>query len=314
MNSELTISGFESAILCLNDKIRRSISLIPLQIKEKAQEIRIRVNKNVLIVCPENSYFLSHDGNVSQKETLLFVEPMDISETIKAICSYSIYSYQNQIKNGFITLRGGHRAGICGTAVINGSEITNIRDISSINIRIAKEVKNCSKQIIRRLGSNISRTIIAGPPSSGKTTFLRDISRKLSIGEYGNPKKVSIIDERGEIAAVYRGVPQCDIGMCDVLNSYPKGIGIMQAIRALSPDIIICDEIGSGSEIPMIEEGLNSGVGIIASIHVGSIDELSNKKQIITLLKTHAFKKIILLNSKSKYTGNFEIINSEEIC
>lgn len=313
MNTKLEVSGFESAILCLSEKIRKSISLIPLEIKKKAQEIRIRINRNVLVICPDASYFLSYDGELSQKETLFFVTPIDIGETIKIICSYSIYSYQNQIKNGFITLRGGHRAGICGTAVINGNEITNIRDISSINIRIAKEVRDCSEQMIRKLGSDINHTIIAGPPSSGKTTFLRDISRKLSLGEYGIPKKISIIDERGEIAAVYRGIPQCDVGMCDVLNGYPKDIGIMQAIRVLSPDIIICDEIGTGAEVSLIAEGLNAGVGVIASIHAGNIEELSNKKQIQMLVKTKAFKKIILLNNNSKYTGNFDILNAVEI-
>lgn len=308
-----SLSAFESAILCLPDKIRKAISLIPSSVKKEAQEIRVRVNKNISIVCPHENYFLTHDGNVSSGETLLFVTPGDIEQTVKEICNYSIYSFQNQIKNGFITLKGGHRAGICGTAVISSSEIINIRDISSINIRIAKEVKGCCDPIVKRLGINLTQSIIAGPPSSGKTTFLRDIARKLSLGEAGEPQKVAIIDERSEIAAVYRGIPQCDIGFCDVLNGYPKDLGILQATRVLSPNVIICDEIGSDNEALLIKQGLNCGVGVIAGIHAGTLEDIFNKSQIVSLLKSGAFKKIVLLNKDTKYTGEFDVFDTEEI-
>lgn len=302
-------TGFNSAILCLNEKFRTALENLEPKIKQNVQEIRIRVNKNAAVVCPEGIYFLSHDGKISLKETLLYAIPSDISEIIKIICSYSIYSYQNQIKNGFITLRGGHRAGICGTAIINGAEITNIRDISSINIRIAKEIKGCSEKILKKISFDPKGTLIAGPPSSGKTTILRDLARNLSLIQNNKIKKVAIIDERSEIAAVYQGIPQVDIGMCDVLNGYPKGIGILQAVRLLSPDIVICDEIGLISEIQTIEKGLKAGAEIIASVHLGSKKDLLKRNQIKTLIATGAFQNIILLNEESKYTGNFEFLN-----
>ena len=228
----------------------------------------------------------------------MFVTPKDLSDTFIKICDYSIYSFQSQIKNGFITFRGGHRAGFCGTAITDNQKITNIRNISSINIRIAKEVKGSADEIMKILGTNPSGTLLVGPPASGKTTLLRDISRRLSNGEISSIRKVTIVDERGEIGAVYQGIPQCDIGFCDIMDGYPKGIGILQAIRVLSPDIIVCDEVGSESEVNSIEESLNAGVGIISSIHSGSIDELLNRKQGKRLLNSGAFKRVILLDNK----------------
>lgn len=313
LNLQDKAKGFDSAILCLNEKFRCILEKLEPATKQVIQEIRIRINKNLSVVCPDSIYFISHDGKISSKETLLYAVPSDIADIIKIICSYSVYSYQNQIKNGFITLKGGHRAGICGTAVTNGTEISNIRDISSINIRIAKEIKGCSEKILEKITFNPKGTLIAGPPSSGKTTILRDIARNLSDMKNGRTKKVSVIDERGEIAAVYRGIPQVDIGMCDVLSGYPKGIGILQAVRVLSPDIVICDEIGLVSEISAVEEGLNAGAEIIASVHSGDINNLLKRKQIKSLLSIGAFQNIILLNDKSKYTGDFEFLKVEDL-
>lgn len=196
----------------------------------------------------------------------------DIADCFAELCRYSVHSYSNEIAEGFITLDGGHRVGICGTAVLGGGRITAVKDISSLNIRIAHEVRGCAEEIYTRFFSDRLRSLLlAGAPMSGKTTILRDLSRVL-----GRDHRVALIDSRNELSASVRGLPTLDIGEnTDVLCGYPKAEGIMTALRSLSPDIIICDEMGNDCEA--VEQCLFCGVRIIAAAHAGSISELSRR-------------------------------------
>lgn len=290
---------FDTASKAVCDRLRRYLRLLPQDIKEQAQEIRLRVNRPVSVCCANGVYFLNENGRLSCRldEKGLCASREDMEETFRNVCSYSIYSHQNEIKNGFVTLSGGHRVGICGTAVIVGGAVNGLRDISSINIRIARQMYGCADGIMRTLGKKISQgVLLAGTPSSGKTTILRDMARQLASGLCGNVRKVAVVDERGELAGTYQGVPQNDLGMsCDVLDGYPKGEGILQAIRSLSPEFIICDELGGFADVEAAAQGLNAGVGMIASIHAGSVQELLKRKQAVSLLETGAFANVVLL-------------------
>ncbi len=308
MDDKIYIKNFDDASLNICEKIQRLLAFVPDEIKANAQEIRLRANRNVIIVCPEKSYFLLPSGNISENNSSLIMTSLDIQETFKKLCNYSVYSYQNQIKNGFITLKGGHRAGICGTAVVTDGKITNLRDISSINIRIAKEIKGCSNAVLETIESGESGVLIAGPPASGKTTILRDIARNLSLKH----QKVAIVDERSEIGAIHQGQPSFDIGLCDVLDGYPKGDGILQAIRVLSPNVIICDEVGMESDVVAIEQSLNAGVKIIASIHARNLEELLKRPQAKSLLNSGAFEKIIFLDNQNNPGKIFKIYETGE--
>lgn len=309
----LNEARFDSAAGGLCDKIGKYLLKLPKDIKMQAQEIRLRVNKPISICCSRGIYFLNQNGSLvcyPSADNMIIRKP-DIEESFRNICCYSIYSHQNEIKNGYITIRGGHRVGISGTAVISGGIITGLRDISSINVRVAREVDGCADELLHRLkGSIASGLLLVGPPSSGKTTILRDIARQLSSGVCGDIRKVAVIDERGELAGTYAGVPQNDLGICcDVLDGYPKGIGIMQAVRSLSPEFIICDELGDNEDVSSVEEGLNSGVSIISTIHAGSIEELVKRKQALRLLLTGAFNYVAMLESHAqpgKITGIYK--------
>ena len=304
------IQDFTEISTNFNSFIRTALIKIPDKIKNNIQEICIRVNNSIIIFTQDKSYFLGKNGEISSENPKnLVISQNDILETMKILCNFSIYSCQNQIKEGFITLKGGHRAGFSGTAVINNNEIINISDISSINFRISREILGCSQRIFDKFGLDIGGTLIIGPPSSGKTTILRDIARKISTSLQENKLiKVSIIDERREIAASYQGVPQRDIGFSDVLNGFPKAEGIIRAIRTLSPKIIICDEIGNNEDAEAIKKSLNSGVGITASIHAKSVDEMANSFRIKNILNSGAIKRAILLDSTpGKIKGMFEI-------
>ena len=302
------VQDFNDIVSNFNPKIRNSLIALPNEIKKEVQEICLRVNSSIVIITSKKSFFLCSEGTISPEDSKSFVVSQnDILETFKILCNFSIYSFQNQIKNNFITLKGGHRVGICGTAIIDGEKIINISDISSMNFRISKEIIGCSDKIFEKLGLNLGGTLIVGPPASGKTTILRDIARKLS-NTYENGKliKVSIVDERREIAAVYQGVPQKDVGFSDILNGFPKSEGIMRALRTLSPRIIICDEIGNNEDADAIRKSLNCGVGIIASVHAESAEEISKSEKIKNILNSGAIKNVVLLD-KGKIKEIFEV-------
>ncbi len=226
------------------------------------------------------------------------VTSKDIEYTFNAICDYSIHSYENEISQSFITVKGGHRVGLAGSAVIKDGKISTIKCISSINFRIASEVKGCADKIMSSIfDKGLASIIISGCPSSGKTTILRDLCRQLS-----RKYNVSVIDERGEIGAVFRGEIQNDLGnMCDIFDGYPKAYGIETALRVMSPDIIICDEIGGEDEVKHLLSCVNSGVKIIASAHSGSIEELKGRKNIKILLES--FDYIVQLGGRNNFGG-----------
>jgi len=274
---------------------------LPQDIKAHAQEIRLRAGRPVMLSLPNAPVFITQSGSpsFSPKGSLLCADRVQIDEAFRLICDCSVHSHQREIRNGFVTLRGGHRAGICGTAVTEGDIVSNIRDISSINLRVARDIAGAADDTVKAVisGGQVLGTLLFGPPGCGKTTVLRDLARQLSSGLRGSRLyRVAVIDERGEIAASFLGVPQNDLGpCCDVLDGYPKGEGIMQAVRCLSPDIVICDEIGGEADENAVEQSLNAGVTVIASAHAGSIAELMARPQMARLITCGAFKRVVQL-------------------
>lgn len=262
------------------------------QIATELQEIRIRVDKPIILKLREKDIILQY--NILQTEILQIVE---------RLCENSIYAYKNQICEGFITIKGGHRVGLTGSCVIENEKITNIKYISSLNIRIAREVKNCSTRILREIidieNKTIYNSIIVAPPGRGKTTILRDIIRRLSDGiEEINfrGKTCGVVDERGEIAAMYKGTPQNDVGIrTDIIENVSKNKGIHMLIRTMAPEIIACDEIGSKEDVEAIHYALYSGVKGIFTMHGKNVEDIKNNKQIYELIENREIQKIIFL-------------------
>ena len=261
-------------------------------IKLKDFNSAIDMLKKALYIQKESKYYF----NLAYCYAMLVVSKADIVDTFNNICNYSVYNRQNEIVNGFVTMYGGHRAGICGTAVVNNGKIVNIRDITSINVRIAREHKGCADSLYNKIIAVSGGVLICGAPCSGKTTVLRDLARLLSTK---GKKNVALIDERGELAGTASGKFQNDIGMCDVYDSYNKSEAMLHAIRSMAPEIVICDEIGSKEDIYAVEKSVNCGVRIISSTHCANEYELKQKANMVSLMKTGAFQTLVFLSNRT---------------
>jgi len=274
--------------------------ILPLLIKNemenirqlnKLQEVRIKVNKPLIFQVGSQEIITSYNPSFE-----------DVKFVLQKISNYSIYAFEEEIKQGYITIRGGHRVGLCGSCVIQNEGIKTIKDIASLNIRVCREVIDCSTKVMPYIikGGTIRNTIIISPPKCGKTTLLRDITRHISDGMKNNDfigKKVCVIDERSELGGCYNGIPQMDLGFrTDILDNCPKSQGIMLAIRSMSPDVIVCDEIGAKKDMESLLMALNCGVSIITTIHGNDVDDLYKRVVFKEIVENKVFSIAIVLS------------------
>lgn len=290
--------SFSDAVSVIPMRIRAKLFLACRDIEDRITDVVIRAERPVTVSTISGLQYLCDNSvltNSTEGRSLCVASSSEVLECFNNICGYSVYSHLREIKEGFVTLKGGHRAGITGTAVISSDEIMNVRDISGISIRIARQMIGCGEKIASDFMNISGGLLICGSPSSGKTTVLRDIARLLST-QYR--QRVSLVDTRGELAAMKRGVPQNEIGCADVLDGYPRAEGIEQAVRCLSPDVIVCDEIGSSEDTNALLSSVNSGVRFVATAHAGSVDEILYRKNIVRLIEQNAFGQILLLKGK----------------
>ncbi len=270
-------------------------------------ELRIRINCPIFLKSSTGDYFISY-GKISKSYTDDFykINKGDIASTIAALTSNSIHAYEKEIEKAFLTIEGGHRVGLSGDCLYEKNEFKGFKNITSLNIRIARDFINCSNKIIKYIVKNsnsIYNTLIAGIPLSGKTTCIRDLARNLSDG-FSNPQfnacDISVIDERGEIAAIHNGVPQFYLGSrTDILSYCMKKEGFSISIRSLAPRIIISDELGSAEDFDIIQYALKSGVSIISTAHASCVEDLFKNIYIKNILISGFIERIIVLNDKT---------------
>ncbi len=285
-------------------------------------EIRMRVNQPLQIITYHNDYFLTSKGQKAKtKETglndeLYIVTKEDIEKAMLILTDNSIYALERQLKEGFITIQGGHRVGFTGRVVLENGEIKSIRNINSLNYRITREIIGVGNKVVTKIYNDKSayyyNTLIISPPLCGKTTLLRDLIRLISMGISEleiKGKKIGVVDERSELAGAYNGIPQNKIGIrTDLLDNCPKAAGMLLLIRAMSPDIIAVDEIGRKEDIRAIEEAVNSGVNLITTVHGRDLNSLKARADFQRLL--NYFQRFIIL-SKRKGIGTIDkVINN----
>jgi stage III sporulation protein AA len=268
------------------------ISQIPPKEKEELEEIRIRINRPMEITLKGAPRFLSY-----------IIQPEDAFHLLNKISHFSIYTLEEELKRGYITVSGGHRIGLAGKVILEEGKVKAIRDISSFNIRIAREKVGIAGPIIPYIfQGGWMHTMVIGPPQTGKTTLLRDIARMISTGV---PKrgiqacKVGIVDERSEIAGCVNGIPQLTFGnRLDVLDGCPKAEGMMMMIRSMSPDVLIVDEIGRKEDAEAIQEAVHAGIKLIMTTHGTSIEEIRNRPSLKNILAERIFQRFVVLSRK----------------
>lgn len=275
------------------------------------EEIRLRAGRPLQILHAQGEHWVGADGSLTGRpEQGRTVEPEELEHTFQLMAQGSVYAWADDIRNGFLTLPGGHRVGLAGRAITAEGRLETLRPVTSLNIRLAREVVGAARDLLPRLctqGRALS-TLILSQPQAGKTTVLRDLIRSLSYGQAGicPGLKVGVVDERSELAGSISGVPQMDLGpRTDVLDGCPKAEGMMLLIRSMSPQVVAVDEIGRESDARAVMEALHSGVRVIGTAHGSSLSEVRLRPGLRSLLESGAFERVAVL-SRARGPGTLE--------
>ena len=277
------------------------------------QEVRLRIGKPLLCICDGKERMI---GN--QRDGPYIVTKEDVKEMLQYVSNYSLYAYEQEMKQGFITIEGGHRVGMTGQAIIEDGRVKNLRYISSLNLRMSHEIKGCADPIFSYVisGNRVCHTLIVSPPRCGKTTLLRDMIRQISDGNlYLKGKSVGVVDERSEIGGCYMGVAQNELGIrTDILDCCPKAEGMIMLIRSMGPEVIAVDEIGTEEDVHAVEYAMHCGCRLIATVHGQSVEELKRKPVFERLIQEKRFERYILLGNQTRVGEIFGIYDSNEAC
>ena len=276
---------------------------------KQVNEIRLRANQPIVIFLNGQPFYLGEKGVTSKAEHALFVTKQQLEDIVFNASGFSIYSVNEQIKQGYLIIDGGIRIGLCGTVVSNNHEIKTISNFSALNIRIPHEVKNCSLSAFGLLVDHmtIKNTLIVSPPGAGKTTFIRDFIYQLSQQNYC--LNILVLDERGEIS----GGGEMNLGkFADVLSFTNKNDGFMQGIRALSPNLIVTDELGGQEDIKALKYAMNCGVSVLATVHASCVEDLKAKEGFKELLQEKYFSRFVFLSTKQG-PGTLEAVYNENL-
>ncbi len=310
------MEGGEEILKVMAGGLRRLLEQAALKF-EYLQELRLRAGLPFLCqydgkeygflesgrMVPAASFQAGHAGGgaphvVSRKE---------VKETLEYLSSYSLYAYEEELRQGFLTIRGGHRIGLAGKAVLENGNIRTVRHISFLNIRLAHQILGCARRLLPYLyeEDSVCNTLLISPPGCGKTTLLRDMVRLISNGENGHAgMSIGVADERSELAACYQGVPQNDLGIrTDVLDNCPKAQGLMMLIRTMSPRVVAADEIGGYEDLDAVRYAGNCGCSVLATAHGATLEEIRGKPAFARIMEEGLFDRYILLGKKKKDTG-----------
>lgn len=303
----------ESIAAILPHSIKRVIRQLPASTTEVLEEIRIREQRPLEIIYGGKYAFVTTNGlTVQDPHQAYVVSREECVKLLDLLTDHSVYTLEEELKQGFITIAGGHRVGLAGRTVLENGKVKFIREISAFNIRIARPITGFGEAIIPWLRDDqlqtLHHTLILSPPQSGKTTLIRDLARLISSGIWGRDRphwkarKVGIVDERSELAASLHGVPQFNVGpRTDILDRCPKAEGMMMMIRSLSPEVLVVDEIGIWQDAEAIREAVNAGIRVLATAHAENLDQLRKRPMFEKLLQARTFSRYVTI--KRSFSG-----------
>ena len=295
---------FEQAAAVLPPELRQQALALPAQERERAEELRLRCGWPMAAVFPEGEILLGGRKIVTQ----------DLELLLEIASRASVHAVLSQLREGYLTIEGGHRLGLCGTAVLENGQMRNLRSLSSVSIRIARQHPGAALPLLSGLmeGGRLCSTLIAAPPGMGKTTLLRDLVRCISDGDGTPPLRVGLADERGEVAALYGGVPQLRVGQrTDVIEGCPKAQGAMLLLRAMNPQVLAMDEITAPEDVGALLTAVGCGAVLLATAH-GEGDELTRRPLYRTMLEERIFQRVVSIQRTEQ--GRSYTVETPEPC
>lgn len=293
------MNNLEQILNRLPASIQGRIHTLPADLLEKLEEIRIKAYCDIRILAQNREFILTGEP----------ITENDLNEILNRLLDYSYYAYEEELAKGYITIEGGHRVGVCGRAVVENGRVTLLKDVSSLNLRRSREIKGAGDKVIPHMistdGAPPENLLIVSPPKCGKTTLIRDLTRLLSQRGY----KVGLCDERSEIAGMYHGIPSFDLGTrTDILDGCPKAEGMIMLIRAMSPDVVVTDEIGKKEDVEAVEAAVCAGVCILTTIHGNSYEDVM-RSNIRSLVEKGIFSRIVFLSNRPSTGAVREVLH-----
>ncbi|PYI55064.1 stage III sporulation protein AA [Paenibacillus flagellatus] len=307
-------------------RIREMIEKLPKTALDALEEIRIREARSLEIVHDGESRFVTEGGALTvDPEAGYKPAKEDCAKLLDLLTNHSLYTFEEELRRGYITIAGGHRVGLAGKTVLERGEVKHIRDVAGFNIRIARAVRGVGAALLPAIwdesAGSVHQTLVISPPRQGKTTLVRDLARMISAGSQSvsgrdarrsqlarSGLRVGIVDERSEIAACYRGVPTFDVGpRTDVLDGCPKAEGMMMMIRSMSPDVLVVDEIGRPEDAAALQEALHAGVRVIATAHGRSVADVRDRPVMRRLLEERMFARLVELSRNRQAGARFTV-------